>query len=1078
MYIEKKALRVIGTNDNPDEELTNEEILKKLLTNFGLILRQVDNAFKLYQLSALKVPSAVNEFVYDPAGTFVSSSTVDLTTSLDAQTLSIPQGNYQHNTALKEIKSVFNHRTKVAGIDFDSKITLFSSSQSFSQFFISDGVQTISLSGTIDSFFTDQVSGEYAEYELKAGGYWWNNSTGSWQGTQYFNNVTLSGIYYPVREETVSDNSFSITTTETPIDADGQLEVIIHQGNSDQRSAYKTEWSGLALTIKNNIATSDSAKIEYKLTQAGNFSKRVEYPETWFGDGVTNYSVSAIRFSSADADTTSEDWQRRGDTLDGYRNFHHNLLAELLDVQRNNYKNRQAELIGGYSPANLLVENGMNLFFLGGEFTAAEERTSGYFIDLQITTSATDIFDDIIYQSDLEQGTTTSSSGSTGSTITDWEDITNKPFDTFGDGIAVTSAVAALDLTYTDARYSQDNFYLSGLSFSSSTGELTATMSGVTDHVVNLDGRYALGSHNHDGAYDFYGQWEIRDENDLAGAGADIVSGGSVRFIGGTGITTSRAGNDITITNDVVNTNYYLSGLSFSSATGELTATMSGQSDIIVNLDGRYALGSHDHSGSYDFYGHWELRDNDELIGNGANIVAGASVQFKGGAGITTSRVGNEITIATTITDTNNYLSGLSFSSSTGELTATRSGLNDIVVDLDGRYALGSHDHSGSYDFYGHWELRDENDLAGNGSNIVAGGSVQFIGGTGITTSRAGNTITITNDVVNTNYYLSGLSFSSATGDLTATVSGATNQVVNLDGRYALGNHDHSGSYDFYGSWELRDDNDLVGAGANIVAGGSVKFRAGTGITTSRSGNELTIATTVTDTNYYLSGLSFDTGTGVLTATVSGATNRTVDLDGRYSLTSHTHTHFSSTSNPHSVTKAQVGLGNVPNTDTTNAANISSGTLSNDRLPDTVTAGTFKTDNGQYLRIEAGEMNLTGTAEYVYIGAEAGVMIYSSNSNTGTPDNSISLCAADTGASTFNDITAASVTVNGILTVPVNIWHQSSDSNARLYFASGSHTYIRSAGTGGDIVFRNGANATIGTIDQAGNITATDFILT
>lgn len=44
-------------------------------------------------------------------------------------------------------------------------------------------------------------------------------------------------------------------------------------------------------------------------------------------------------------------------------------------------------------------------------------------------------------------------------------------------------------------------------------------------------------------------------------------------------------------------------------------------------------------------------------------------------------------------------------------------------------------------------------------------------------------------------------------------------------------------------------------------------------------------------------------------------------------------THLSNTLNPHSVTKAQVGLGNVPNTDCTNASNITSGTLPNAVLP-------------------------------------------------------------------------------------------------------------------------------------------------
>ena len=47
-----------------------------------------------------------------------------------------------------------------------------------------------------------------------------------------------------------------------------------------------------------------------------------------------------------------------------------------------------------------------------------------------------------------------------------------------------------------------------------------------------------------------------------------------------------------------------------------------------------------------------------------------------------------------TNTDTNNYVSGVSFSTSTGVLTLNRSGLTDLTVDLDGKYAESGHSHS------------------------------------------------------------------------------------------------------------------------------------------------------------------------------------------------------------------------------------------------------------------------------------------------------------------------------------------------------------------------------------------------
>ena len=55
--------------------------------------------------------------------------------------------------------------------------------------------------------------------------------------------------------------------------------------------------------------------------------------------------------------------------------------------------------------------------------------------------------------------------------------------------------------------------------------------------------------------------------------------------------------------------------------------------------------------------------------------------------------------------------------------------------------------------------------------------------------------------------------------------------------------------------------------------------------------------------------------------------------------------HIANTSNPHAVTKAQVGLGNVQNVDQTNAANITSGTIDVARLPVGTTSTTIAVGN-------------------------------------------------------------------------------------------------------------------------------------
>jgi hypothetical protein len=84
------------------------------------------------------------------------------------------------------------------------------------------------------------------------------------------------------------------------------------------------------------------------------------------------------------------------------------------------------------------------------------------------------------------------------------------------------------------------------------------------------------------------------------------------------------------------------------------------------------------------------------------------------------------------------------------------------------------------------------------------------------------------------------------------------------------------------------------------------------------------------------------TGISLVTNAVISATDSVLIAFGKLqaqitanlsTLTSHT----SDTSNPHATTKAQVGLGNVADVDTTNASNIASGTLADARLTSAVT---------------------------------------------------------------------------------------------------------------------------------------------
>lgn len=184
----------------------------------------------------------------------------------------------------------------------------------------------------------------------------------------------------------------------------------------------------------------------------------------------------------------------------------------------------------------------------------------------------------------------------------------------------------------------------------------------------------------------------------------------------------------------------------------------------------------------------------------------------------------------------------------------------------------------------------------------------------------------------NDNFYLTGLSFSG--GTLSATVNGASNPSVSLDGRYLLASsisdsvtstsssvaassaaakaaYDRTWSTAPNNAEANRSISDSVTSTSSTTSASSAAAKAAYDRTWSTAPNNAQANRSISDSisstsstvsassaaakaaydrswpNYYLSGLGFSGG--ILTATVSGTSNRTVNLDGRYSLTTHNH---------------------------------------------------------------------------------------------------------------------------------------------------------------------------------------------
>jgi hypothetical protein len=289
-----------------------------------------------------------------------------------------------------------------------------------------------------------------------------------------------------------------------------------------------------------------------------------------------------------------------------------------------------------------------------------------------------------------------------------------------------------------------------------------------------------------------------------------------------------------------------------------------------------------------------------------------------------------------TVTDTNTFITGATFNTGDGVVTITKNDGNTVTVDLDGRYQL-----SGSY-LTGYTEtdtlatvtargnttnqaitvsgVTSYNDVVISGGTLtvyesVSGATVFAVDGTN------GRLFAVTDDLSNSLFSvstISGLPVIEAFADY-HIVMGRFNQndfYLGTTGEIGMGSLPVSGyklavtgnvratsfvksggtSSQFLKADGSVDTNTYLTAHPSVSAASSSdnsgrtyiqdilldSFGHITGITT---GTE-TVVNTDTDTNYYTTGVTFNTGDGVLTFTRTDGGTYTVDLDGRYGSSS------------------------------------------------------------------------------------------------------------------------------------------------------------------------------------------------
>lgn len=391
VYNDTRALRQFG-KDN-DLQITYKTALEWILTSHKCFVRQANGVWWIYQLSAWATPTSVLVTNYNDSGVFQSQANENLTIAANTNDTKVVIGSIANvKPAYKRVNATFAHRTPTDGIVFPEIVSqtvaepaddIFEQSMEFRSLDIN---QNVGLYGTAWVRFdeawssnvitTEPVVKLSLEFTYDGTTIYWNNALGVWQLTAVDCTFTTRDYANPGRIAPDIDierrdffASIPITATNPRITSAfsafglGVLRVRLRKAVTPRDST--TSWEAMALIIGSDAAERGQA-ITSTLSQTADYSVNYDDGPHYFGDGPLNYSVSALRYGTADNALTTE-WQRRGTTPD--RGHTEQLLKEVMDFHRVYTDLLTANLYGDFTPEKQLSYRIASYAFIGGRFS-------------------------------------------------------------------------------------------------------------------------------------------------------------------------------------------------------------------------------------------------------------------------------------------------------------------------------------------------------------------------------------------------------------------------------------------------------------------------------------------------------------------------------------------------------------------------------------------------------------------------------------------------------------------------------------------------------------------------------------